>query len=95
MNACLAFTNVQNPPDDKSQISTSDIIREMIELLEHKLPDLYAVKRVNMYLCDHKRQEIYKMVKGEDKVKLLFYSSQVGIAGKVSISIYFYEFNFA
>ena len=36
-------------------------------------------------MCDHRRQEIYQIVSGEDKEDLLvFYSSQSGIAGKVS-----------
>lgn len=36
-------------------------------------------------MCDHRRQEIYQIVKGEDgNDVLVFYSSQSGIAGKVS-----------
>ena len=35
-------------------------------------------------MCDHRRQEIYQIVSGEtDENKLIFFSSQSGIAGKV------------
>lgn len=57
----------------------------MITLFEQKLPGFYAVDRVNVYLCDHKRQEIYKIQNDKDNNDtLVFYSSQSGIAGKIS-----------
>ena len=60
-------------------------LQKIIELLEIKLPEFFGVKRANWYMWDHKRQEIYKIIELEDgKEKLLFYSSQCGIAGKVS-----------
>jgi hypothetical protein len=38
-----------------------------------------------MYLCDHRRQEIYQIITDkEGKDKLIYFSSQSGIAGKVS-----------
>lgn len=53
--------------------------------MEEKGPDFYRVERVNIYLCDHKRQEIYQIVEGgADEDNLVFHSSQSGIAGKVS-----------
>lgn len=59
-------------------------IKDIIALFEERLPDFFGVKRVNFYLWDHKRQEIYKIVEEDYKDKLIFFSSQSGIAGKVS-----------
>ena len=68
---------------DKSLQAKS--IKEYIAIIQSKAPDFYKVQRVNIYLCDHKRQEIYQIVEHDSKNdKLIFFSSQSGIAGKVS-----------
>ena len=68
---------------DKSLQAKS--IKEYIAIIQSKAPDFYKVQRVNIYLCDHKRQEIYQIVEHDSKSdKLIFFSSQSGIAGKVS-----------
>ena len=60
-------------------------LQKIINLLETKLPEFFGIKRANWYLWDHKRQEIYKIIEEEDgKEKLIFFSNQNGIAGKVS-----------
>ena len=59
-------------------------INDVIKLVEERLPDIYGWHRSNIYLCDHKRQEIYKIVEQDNKEKLIFFSSQSGIAGKIS-----------
>ena len=60
-------------------------IKNVIKLIESRLPDIYGWARANIYLCDHKRQEIYKIIEEEaNNEKLIFFSSQSGLAGKVS-----------
>lgn len=68
---------------DNSLMANS--IKEFIGIFAVKAPEFYKVQRVNIYMCDHRRQEIYQIVEGKDENGvLLFYSSQSGIAGKVS-----------
>jgi regulator of replication initiation timing len=60
-------------------------IKDTICLLEKILPEFYLTKRVNIYLWDHKRQEIYKIITEENGTdNLVFFSNQSGIAGKVA-----------
>mmetsp|Transcript_2401 Transcript_2401/g.2265 ORF Transcript_2401/g.2265 Transcript_2401/m.2265 type:complete len:153 (+) Transcript_2401:619-1077(+) len=68
---------------DQALASTN--IKEFIEIIQAKAPEFYKVQRVNIYMCDHRREEIYQIVSGGDKPDVLvFYSNQSGIAGKVS-----------
>jgi hypothetical protein len=67
---------------DQSLMALS--VKEFIYHVELLAPDFYKVERINLYMCDHRRQEIYQIVAKEDQDVLIFYSSQSGIAGKVS-----------
>ena len=48
-------------------------IKQAIKLIEDKTCTFYAVRRVNFYLCDHKRQEIYKIIEDDYGKEQLIY----------------------
>ena len=48
-------------------------IKEYIEIFQLKAPGFYKAQKVDVYLCDHKRQEIYQIVEHDSKTdKLIF-----------------------
>ena len=68
---------------DQSLMALS--VKEFIYHVETLAPDFYKVERINLYMWDHRRQEIYQIIEDKDNQDILiYYSSQSGIAGKVS-----------
>lgn len=68
---------------DKALMAIS--VKEFISVVHSHAPDFYKVERVNIYMWDHRRQEIYQIIEDKEGTDaLIFFSSQSGIAGKVS-----------